>query len=197
MSHRRLDGTASKPEQLSQVSSCPTWSIRKWHSCLRWGSSLSSFWMKRRSFRSFRTSCWVRTKSKRDSHGVLTRSLGKGAQGTSANKESPKICFTSKSGAEVRLWVFPGLARDLQGSSAHFRETSVDWKGQVTSHIPTLGTFLTWAFLVSFPELEWSSRHSVLSRGPYYLGLFLAWPLGSQAGYFSLPNESGYGECYC
>ena len=86
-SHRSSDRTTSRPEQLSHVSSWPTWSTRERHSCVRWGSSLSSFWPKRRSVW---ISWWVRAESMRDSHGMLTSLLWR-ARGSSVNEDSPKL----------------------------------------------------------------------------------------------------------
>lgn len=51
-------------------------------------------------------------------------------------------------------------------------------RGQVTSRVPTLGPFHIQAS--SVPPKEIKHRHPILSGGPYYLGLSLGSPLGSQ-----------------
>lgn len=150
MSYRRLDGTASGPEQRSPLSSRPTWSLRERHSCPRWASSVSSFPPKRRIFQ---ISCWVRAEGQRDPHWGLTRSLGQRSPVLTLGgepmepqsiKNHPRFALEAEGEGEVRWWVgvsfscrqltkLPshgvlGPARGSQGSPAHFRETSTDQK---------------------------------------------------------------------
>ena len=80
-----------------------------------------SFLSKRRSFQS---SCQVRAKSTRDSHGTLTSLLGqlvfradsrRGIHGTLVDKDSHKVHQTSQEGKGDRWWVFPVLFTISQG----------------------------------------------------------------------------------
>lgn len=92
--------------------------------------------------RGFWTSCWVRAKSKRGPHGILSSLLGR-AHGSSVNEESPKRHLTSRKRREdeaedvpcscQQLTGLPGngvpsLMRGSVGSPARFRETSAHWK---------------------------------------------------------------------
>ena len=140
---------------------------------MRLGSSLFSFWPRRRSFR---TSHWVRVKHEGFPQ-VLTRSLGqlvffaetrRRARGNFI-KNHPGVSSQAEGRQEVGPWVLPLLASSSQvfliigvpghmcgseDSPAHFRET----RSQVPGRVPTLGPFPAWASLVFFPEL----RSSVL-----------------------------------
>ena len=74
----------------------------------------------------------------------------------------------------------PGLATSSQGSPAHFRETNLTRRGQVTGK-PTLGTFCIQVSPVPFLQLK--ARVLVLSGSLNYLGFSQSspssqvWPL--------------------
>ena len=158
---------------------------------------------------------WVRAKGTRDSHGVPTISLGqlvfcadtwRRTCGTSVDKESLAVRLTSRGGRRgqaVGCFLFlpatPGASsRDSRDSPAHFRETRLTGRGQVTTgHIPTLGPLCTWASLVPFPELG-SSILVPFCQESLLPGTFpgvTSWLTGLATCLYQ--TESDYGECYC
>lgn len=139
------------------------------------GSSLFSSQPQRRSFQ---TSCWARAKGMRDPWGALqiTRQLLFWADARIGPwwrfmKPHPRPPTHAERDRMVQdSWSYERPIGSLQSIS---EKPALTGTGQVTSCIPTLGPFCTWASLVPVPEL----RSSALF--PFCLAVLVTWGLSS------------------